>query len=172
MNTSIAGIWQLDRNRMRRHVDRLCLIDREAFGEEAWGRDNFCRMLPSKFQLSRVALRHAIPIGYLIGSRYDGKWGHIHRFVVSSSFQREEVASRLLDRFEDVCLAVGIAELTLESLVTRDAANIFYERTGFTRVSGGRLVEYLERKGKTEMKQRYVEPSARGDVIVYGKRLA
>jgi GNAT superfamily N-acetyltransferase len=129
-------------------------------------------MLPGKFQLSRVALRHAIPIGYLIGSRCDGKWGHIHRFMVSLSFQRKGVASRLLDRFEDVCLAVGIAELTLESSVTRDAANAFYERTGFTRVSGGRLVEYLERKGKTEMKHRYVEPSAQGDVIVYGKRLA
>ena len=129
-------------------------------------------MLPSKFQLSRVALHNSIPIGYLIGSRCDGKWGHIHRIVVFLSFQRKGIATKLLDRFEDVCLAVGIAELTLESLVTRDAANAFYERTGFTRVSGGRLVEYLERKGKTEMKHRYVGLSAQGDVIVYGKRLA
>jgi len=172
VGTSIDAIWQLDRNRLRRHVDRLCLIDREAFGEQAWGRDSFCRLLPGKFQLSRIALHNSIPIGYLIGSRYDSKWSHIHRIVVASSFHRKGIATRLLERFEDACLAVEIAELTLESLVTRDAANAFYERTGFTRVSGGRLVEYLERKGKTEMKHRYVGPSDQGDVIVYGKRLA
>ena len=110
-------------------------------------------MLPSKFQLGRVALHNSIPIGYLIGSRCDGKWGHIHRF-------------------EDVCLAVRIAGLTLESLVTRDAANAFYERTGFAGGSGGRLGGISGSEGKMEMKQRYVGSSARGDVIVYGKRLA
>jgi len=157
---------------MHRLVDRLCLIDREAFGEKAWGRENFCRVFPCKFQLSRVALRNQVPIGYLIGSRYERKWGHIHRLVVSSPFQRKGIAAKLVRRFEEACLARRIAMLTLESHISGDAANAFYEHIGFARLSEGELVSYLERKRRTDMRQRYAGLSAQGALIVYGKRLA
>jgi len=147
------------------------MIDRKTFFASAWIQRNFECVLLGKFELSRIALHQRRPIGFLIASRYGRRHAHIHRLAVLSRFRREGIGAKLLKRFEDACLSAGITEITLESLDDRVDANNFYERMGFMRTSGERLLRYLKRKKKTEIAQRYSEISPLGNVRVYSKNL-
>lgn len=169
MKTLIGRIWQLEKKRMKRHVRDLCLIDKNAFGVNAWVQQNFECVLPNKFELSRIALHDGRPVGYLIASRYGPRRAHIHRVAVHTRFRRKGIGTRLLRRFEDACLRRGITEITLESLTDRHNANSFYERMGFVKKEGKELVRYLKRKGKSEISQRYSGFCPTGNILVYYK---
>jgi GNAT superfamily N-acetyltransferase len=171
VNDSTAGIWPLDKRRMKRHILDLCSIDRKSFRDDAWVHKNFERVLPDKFRLSRIALCERKPVGYLIASRYGNRCAHVHRFVVISLFRRRGIGTGLMRSFENACREKGLDEITLESLEKRHDANRFYELTGFARLSEERLLSYLRLRGKTTVKQRYSGLYPSGEVVVYNKRL-
>lgn len=160
---------QLDCNKIQRYWQALCLIDKNVFGNDFWTRENFERRLPSKPELSRVALFERKVLGYLIASRYTDRCAHIHRLAVSDDFRRKGIGTRLLRSFERACLRIGVKHVTLESLRSRNDANRFYERMGFRRISGEELLDYLGRKAKVNDMQRYFGASSAGESLVYSK---
>jgi ribosomal protein S18 acetylase RimI-like enzyme len=163
-------ILPLDINRTRRYLEALCQIDREAFGKESWARKNFEHPLPSKFELSRVALFEERPVGYLIAATYGGEYVHIYRLVVSSALRRKGIGAGLLRSFEHACLEIGRhLGVTLESLRSRGDANHFYEQMGFKTISGEQLLDYLRRRERLNIKQEYHEISSQGESLVYFK---
>ena len=168
----IGTIRRLEQKRTERYLQDLCLIDKEAFDTGAWSEHNFERVLPGKFELSRVAFHKRKPVGYLVASRYDRSRAHIHRLAVLFSFKRKGIGVKLCRSFENDCLRQGIAEITLESTNDRYEANSFYERVGFETISGLELKEYTKRREKTSDVERYSGLSSQGAVLVYRKRLA
>ena len=167
----IGTIRRLNRKRVRRHLQDLCLIDKEAFGMEAWAEQNFERVLSSKFEFSRIAFHKRRPVAYLVASRYGCSRAHIHRLVVLLSFRRKGIGVKLCRSFESDCLKLGITEITLESTNDRYDANCFYERMGFRTISGSELIEYIRHKGKNSDVERYSGLSPQGVVRVYRKQL-
>jgi len=152
-------------------MQELCLIDKEAFGGNAWTAQNFELQIPGKFVLSRIAIEMSGPVGYLIGSRYARGTAHIHRVAVLVSLRRRGVGAKLLGSFETACLGIRATDVTLESLTGRDAANLFYESMGYSRISGQELVRYLREKRKTADQARYLGPRNEGQACVYHKML-
>ena len=171
VRVSAVEIWQLDRSKLRKYVTKLCLIDKEAFGGNAWAQENFERILPCKSEISRIALCERKPVGYLIGSTYGHSYAQIHRFAVLSRFRKKGIGKKLLMSFEDACSRMAVSEITLESLVDRHGANCFYEQMGFMELSGSKLVRYLHGKGKDKLAQSYSGLSPLGKVLVYQKAL-
>jgi len=167
----ICVIQQLDEKSAKRHLLDLCLIDREAFGVNAWTEENLLLPLADKFLLSRVALCDGRVSGYVIASRYGSGQAHIHRVVVSGAFRRQGIVTRLLTSLENACSRMGVSELTLESADDRRAANCFYERMKFTRLSGESLAKYLNDRGKVPRAHEYSGSSSQGHIHVYGKML-
>lgn len=164
-------IQQLDEKSAKLHLLDLCLIDKEAFGVNAWTEENLLLPLADKFLLSRVALCDGRVSGYVIASSYGSGQAHVHRVVVSGAFRRRGIASRLLTSLENACSRMGISELTLESADDRHAANCFYERMRFTRLSGENLAKYLNGRGKVPITHEYSGSSSQGHIHVYGKML-
>ena len=164
-------IQPLTQDRTKQYMQELCLIDKEAFGGNAWTAQNFELQIPGKFVLSRIAIEMSGPVGYLIGSRYARGTAHIHRVAVLVSLRRTGVGAKLLGSFETACLGIAVTDVTLESLTGRDAANLFYESMGYSRISGQELVRYLREKGKTADQERYLGPHSEGQACVYHKML-
>jgi len=167
----IGAIRRLDQRRVKRYLQDLCSIDKEAFGTGAWSEENFERVLPGKFELSRVVFHKTKPVGYLVASRYDRSRAHIHRLAVSFSVRRKRIGVKLCRSLENECLRQGIAEITLESTNDRYEANCFYERVGFRTISGLELKEYVKHKEKTSDAERYSGLSPQGAALVYRKQL-
>jgi ribosomal-protein-alanine N-acetyltransferase len=168
---ALEEIWQLNQTRLAQYIRNLCAIDREAFGGDAWVEENFVRMLPSKFVISRIAVSEGEPAGYLIGSKYGLNYAHIHRFAVLARFRKKGLGKKLLLSFEDACLRTGVTKITLESFLNRFEANSLYEQMEFRKLTGSELEDYLHLKGRDTPEGRGSGLPQVGTVLVYQKTL-
>jgi ribosomal protein S18 acetylase RimI-like enzyme len=162
-------ISRLDQKKIRQHLRALCSIDKQVFGTDAWGPQNFEIPLPTKFELSRIAFHELDIAGYLVASEYSSKIAHIHRLVVASELRRIGIATELVKGFEEGCVAMKIGEVTLEVAKGNYQANCFYEKMGFRPMAHERLLNYLRAKSKIEFADRYLEESPRCKALVYSK---
>ncbi len=97
---------------------------------ENWTIENLLIDLPSKWELSFVAVSSAGPVGYGVASRKPDAV-HLHHLIVGPAWRGSGVGRELLRRVTAGALAVGARDVSLKVHRDNVRAIAFYERLGF-----------------------------------------
>jgi len=126
----------LDRARMADFLDALIAISADV---SPWRAEHFQTDLPEKWQHSFVILAPE-PVGYVVLSRKESGWLHIHQFMVAAEKRGQGVGAAMMTEASRRAKADN-SGLSLKVTRLDDAAIRFYLREGFEpdRIEG----EYL-----------------------------
>jgi ribosomal protein S18 acetylase RimI-like enzyme len=129
--THAATIGQLTRDAAQKHGQSLLSLAQD-IEWEYWTLENLLAELPRKWELSLIALRDGVPVGYAIISRKPQSF-HLHHLIVGQSERGSGLGARLLQRMLDDASKAGAEQFTLKVLKSNTRAIEFYLRHGFER---------------------------------------
>jgi ribosomal-protein-alanine N-acetyltransferase len=131
----IASLVTLDRPALQAHLEEILSADADTPGE-AWTEAHFCRDLPGKWEISRLAIAPEGGVaGFLVGSVRDGSV-HVHRVVVTPRHRGEGLGTLLLSESGREARRRGLESVTLKVAPANTAALRLYSRLGFLREAG------------------------------------
>lgn len=116
-------------------LETLYEIELECFGPEAFRKSWLEYFLRTPKFVGLVALLHDEIAGFVVGSvEHDrnGTIGHIYSLDVSPRYRRRGVASRLLDKAEELFIESGARACNLEVRTDNVAALRLYRKRGYT----------------------------------------
>lgn len=115
-----------------RDFERLFEIDRVAFAADlAYSRAELRSYVRSPRCRTLVAEEEGEIVGFAIGCRERGGYGHVVTLDVPPPRQRQGVGSRLLQAVEARLAAGGSRAVVLETPADEDGARRFYEKHGY-----------------------------------------
>lgn len=135
----------LSKRKLAEHLRRLEAIDADTLGE-LWGEAQWLLDLPGKWELSRMLLRGAQPVGFLIASRKKSAL-HIHRLAVAADERGQGLGGMLMASAAEAALEQGCPDITLKVHRTNAGAIAFYTRLGFTTSGSSSGNDSLEMTG-------------------------
>jgi len=121
-----------------RHLDRLYEIERECFGEEAFGRDQIAALIREYNSIGLVAVENKVIIGFILGAIYfqrNALDGHVLTIDVSTRNRRRGVGSRLLKEIEKIFLQKNVKTCHLEVKEDNVEAVRLYEKAGYKKIA-------------------------------------
>jgi len=126
-----------------RHLDRLCEIEAECFGDEAFAKEQMLRLLKEYNCVNLVARVDGIIAGFVIGMMYvDRKalYAHILTIDVSPAYRRRGIGRLLLREIERIFKEKGVKASHLEVREDNVAAINLYRELGYEKM--GKLRNY------------------------------
>ncbi len=93
-------------------------------------RSGIAKYLDRNPTTSFVAVCDGRIVGVIMAG-HDGRRGFIHHTAVLKAYQRQGVASALLDAATKALSALGIAKVALVAFARNEAGNAFWEQKGF-----------------------------------------
>jgi UDP-glucose 4-epimerase len=133
---------------LRERLHEFVALDRQVFGDGAWGEENFLREVPGKFVHSVAALSGTGVAGYLIASRAADSSIHVHRLATAPAVRRGGLGRALLAHLDATCRDNGASRITLEFASSLGVLP-FYEAAGYSRLNENQIGAYLYAKPKT-----------------------
>ncbi|WP_374630795.1 GNAT family N-acetyltransferase [Ferrovibrio sp.] len=118
----------LDRVLLDENLDALIAVSADV---SPWQARHFQADLPEKWQHSFLVLAPE-PVGYVIMSRKESYWLHIHQFMVGAARRGQGVGAAMMAEAKRRAWADG-SGLSLKVAHHDDAAIRFYLREGFMR---------------------------------------
>jgi ribosomal protein S18 acetylase RimI-like enzyme len=121
---------RLDIATLERHLAQIVALARDV-PHEYWREEHFRTQRPRKFELSRLALRSAVPQGYAIVSEREPGWVHLHHLMVGAECRGHGVGGALVQSAIAQSRDVGARKMTLKVAQDNIGAIEFYRREGF-----------------------------------------
>ena len=124
-------------------LDKLCEIEKESFGKEAFTRSHIANLLDSCSVIGLAASVNGEIAGFIIALAETTRRmtiGHIVTLDVSPRYRRKGIAEKLLQFVEVQLKEKGIGECRLEVREDNTAALNLYSKLGYKTI--GRLEKY------------------------------
>jgi len=115
-------------------LEKLCQIELECFGREAFPETQLAYFLKTAGFTVLVAEIEGEIVGFIVGAveyRKDRIFGHIYSLDVSLKKRKKGVASRLLGEIEDILVESGVGMCYLEVRVDNVPALSLYRKRGY-----------------------------------------
>ena len=126
----IVNVTELDRERA---IGAFAALERELFLTGAWSENAIRQELAAPARTYLMDVNDDAIRGYA-GFWYDGDDAELMTIGVGSAYQRQGIASALLQRLIDEAKRQGARRMLLEVRVDNHAALTLYQRFGFTRL--------------------------------------
>jgi ribosomal-protein-alanine N-acetyltransferase len=126
-----------------RHLDKLCEIETECFGGEAFTREQILQLIKEYNCVNLIAKVDGIIAGFVIGMMYvDRKalCAHILTIDVSPAFRRRGIGQMLLQEIERIFREKDAKASHLEVREDNVAAISLYRKLGYEKI--GKLKNY------------------------------
>lgn len=119
------------------NLDRLCEIETESFGKEAFTRQQIAHLLAGHNSISLIARENGKIVGFIIGIIYVERnflTGHILTIDISPTQRRKGIGSRLLQEIEKIFKQNGVKTCRLEVRENNIAALNLYQKFGYKKM--------------------------------------
>ena len=126
----IVNVTELD---VRQARQAFAALERELFAGSAWSENAIRQELAAPARTYLMDVDGGTIRGYA-GFWYDGDDAELMTIGVGSAYQRQGIASALLQRLIDEAKRQGARRMLLEVRVDNDAALALYQHFGFTRL--------------------------------------
>jgi ribosomal-protein-alanine N-acetyltransferase len=126
-----------------RHLDKLCEIETECFGGEAFTREQILQLIKEYNCVNLIAKVDGIIAGFVIGMMYvDRKalYAHVLTIDVSPAYRRRGIGQMLLQEIERIFKEKSVKASHLEVKEDNVAAIDLYRKLGYEKI--GRLRNY------------------------------
>ena len=123
-------------------LGRICALDREIFGDSAWGRDAFLENIDNEYDYLIAAFieqtdrgsgqqgtEHVETTGYALLRCFDD--AEIIMIATDPAFRRRGIGSALLDELTEEAVRRHAGSIFLEVRESNDAARAMYRKAGF-----------------------------------------
>jgi [ribosomal protein S18]-alanine N-acetyltransferase len=131
-----------------RLLDKLYMIERQCFSEEAFSRQQIAYLLTDYNAIALVAKVDTGDIaGFIIAQdevEESNEFGHIVTINIAPNYRRHGIGTRLLQEIETLLKDRGIAECRLEVREDNHGAIKLYHKLGYT--TAGKLERYYGKK--------------------------
>lgn len=130
-------------NASTKDLERLCEIERECFGKEAFTKKQFAQLLRDYNSMSLIAKENGKTVGFIIGMIYIERneiIGHILTIDVLPQYRRRKIGLELLQEMEKVFKEKAARACHLEVREDNIPALSLYGKNGYKRI--GRLKGY------------------------------
>ena len=117
----------LTKDLLELNLDDLIFIDNQAFGIDAWGKDNFRYQLPLKYDLSFLVKMDSKLIAYCINSKKEEDC-YIHRIVIKKDYKAKGLGGEMINYIQN---QLNQKKISLKVNVNNIFAINFYFKMNF-----------------------------------------
>jgi ribosomal-protein-alanine N-acetyltransferase len=124
-------LFPLTKINISQYIDAMIEMSAQ-LKDDYWTAEHYLTELPKKWKLSFVVIKNERLAGFMIVSD-KGEAHHLHRIVVSKSFQKKGIGKTLLSKLKEDAIRDCKKELTLKVHSTNTEAIKLYEKIGFVK---------------------------------------
>ncbi|QIL46393.1 ribosomal protein S18-alanine N-acetyltransferase [Vagococcus coleopterorum] len=133
-------------------IKKLMQLQKEVYrGRIPWSRAAFLEEMNEAAPVFYMMLMVAKEPVAFVTARFAEGVGQISNLVVSSDFQRQGLASFLLEQVKEIGCVYGVEKLTLEVRVSNTAAQELYAKLGFETIDQIENYYYKEKEDAYKM---------------------
>lgn len=124
--------------------------NKERYDRQPWDVENFKRQLPCKHELSVVVMYECEIVGFSIAYSIQDHWSHITRVAVHPRLVSRRIGETMIHHQLEIMRSSSFNFVTLELNGNNSAAERFYKKMGFLRLTDEELGEYLSQRQRSK----------------------